>query len=285
MNGPTLPVSAEMKLNNAPSPANARAVGRHTGAPGRRRHRTMSRRKAPITRLRAPSGAVANSTPPASASGTAPKANQPTTGRATSRRLNHTRLPFPMSCATVRIGMASRTPNTATSAGRSTAAPPNPATAASVLARNAAPPSSSHCVTFSPLPPSTAHGRPAFSFPPGDGVRLEPPHFSWADDSYLNPRGRSLFTYDRLHHARRHPRHPGALFPPGHPADPTRHVPNRYAGHQHRRLVPARLHHPIRHRVHGDLPGAARRPHDRVLRRVHDDEHVQLREHPPAGRR
>src|SRR5438552_3901776 len=270
MNGPTLPVSAEMKLNNAPSPANARAVGRHTGAPGRRRHRTMSRRKAPITRLRAPSGAVANSTPPASASGTAPKANHPTTGRATSRRLNHTRLPFPMSCATVRIGIASRTPNTATSAGRSTAAPPNPATAASVLARYAAPPSSSHWVTSSfPQAMEFASNRP----------------LSWADDSYLNPRGRSLFTYDRLHHARRHPRHPGALSHSRRPPDPRRDVPDRYAGHQHRRLVPARLHHPIRHRVHGDLPGAARRPHDRVLRRVHDDEHVQLREHPPAGRR
>src|SRR6185436_15321490 len=98
-----------------------------------------------------------------SANGTAPSANHPTTGSSSSRRLNHTRLPLPTSCATVRIGIASRTPNIATSAGNSTAAPPNPATAASVLARSAAPPSSSHCVT---VPPIAAYCRPCRPLPP-----------------------------------------------------------------------------------------------------------------------
>jgi hypothetical protein len=42
-----------------------------------------------------------------------------------------------MSWATVRIGIASRTPNTNTSIGNRTAAPPNPVTAASIAATKA----------------------------------------------------------------------------------------------------------------------------------------------------
>src|SRR5712691_607383 len=184
MSGPTLPTSAERKLNTAPMATKARTPGRHTGARGTWRHSTTPSRNAPTSRSSARSGAVANSTPPSRASGTAPSANHPTTGTATSRRLNHTRLPLPMSWATVRIGIASRTPNTATSGASSSAAPPNPATAASVLARSAAPPSNSHCAAL-----------PLIIFPPGDGVRLEPPPPppKWADDSYPNRTGRSLF--------------------------------------------------------------------------------------------
>ncbi|HKW41281.1 MAG TPA: DUF190 domain-containing protein [Gemmatimonadales bacterium] len=51
------------------------------------------------------------------------------------------------------------------------------------------------------------------------------------------------------------------------------------------RLVPARLHHPVRHRFDGHFPRAARRVDHRVLRRVHDHEHLQLRGRAAARRR
>src|SRR5512143_1288981 len=136
MSGPTLPINAERKLDAAPIAAKLRRGGRG-GRERVCRQTTIRIRKAPNKRVSAASGARAKRSPPASASGTPPAANQPTTRRSSSRRLNQTRLPFPMSWATVRIGTASRTPNTKTRTGRRTAAPPKPVTAASVDATNA----------------------------------------------------------------------------------------------------------------------------------------------------
>src|SRR5215469_16955374 len=91
-------------------------------------------KKAPRMRVRAVSGAFANRNPPSRANGTAPRENHPTTLQSSSRRLNHSRLPFPTSWATVRIGTASRIPKMDTRTGSRTAAPPNPVTAAKVAA-------------------------------------------------------------------------------------------------------------------------------------------------------
>ena len=75
---------------------------------------------------------------PATAMGTAPRANQPTTLTRISRRLNPTRLRLPMSWASVYAGTASRTPSVATSTGNRMMPPPVPVTAAMVEAMNAA---------------------------------------------------------------------------------------------------------------------------------------------------
>src|SRR5437762_585574 len=93
------------------------------------------------------------------------------------------------------------------------------------------------------------------------------------------------FRHDRLHRRRRHPRHAGALRPAGRLANPRRDLSHGHARDQPGGLVPARFHHAVRHRLHGHLPRAARRPDHRVLRRVYDHEHVQLREHSAAGGR
>src|SRR3989441_9263503 len=61
MSGPTLPTSAERKLNTAPMAAKARTPGRHTGARGTCRHSTTPSKNAPTSRSSARSGAVANS--------------------------------------------------------------------------------------------------------------------------------------------------------------------------------------------------------------------------------
>src|ERR1043166_1538429 len=142
MIGPTLPRSAERKLNTARGGRKRGAAARAAGARKRCEKATTAIKKTPSRRVRNDSGADANSNPPAIAAGTPPSANQPTTFKSTSRRLNATRLKLPSSCATVRIGIASRMPKSTTSGGSSTAAPPKPATAASVDARNAPPPSS-----------------------------------------------------------------------------------------------------------------------------------------------
>jgi hypothetical protein len=96
-----------------------------------------NQQKDPIKRRSTGMGAAANSSPPRIAKGTAPNANQAITPKCSSLRLNHTRLPLPINWATVRMGIASRTPKNATRTGSSTAAPPNPEMAARVAAANA----------------------------------------------------------------------------------------------------------------------------------------------------
>lgn len=91
-----------------------------------------------MTRVSAGSGAVANSSAPAAAAGTAPTAKMPTRRRSTSALLNHTRLPLLASCATVSTATASRVPRTATNTGSSSTPPPNPATADSMAVAKAA---------------------------------------------------------------------------------------------------------------------------------------------------
>ena len=61
--------------------------------------------------------------------------NQPTTRRFYSRWSHHTRLALPISWATVRMGMASHTPNLMTSIRRM-AASPNPVTAVVAVHRS-----------------------------------------------------------------------------------------------------------------------------------------------------
>lgn len=136
MIGPTLPRRAERKLDPAPIPAKAGVGNDRTTRGLNRRHTTISRRNAPSRRVSFVKGADANKYPPSSAIGTPPRANQPTTRQFSSRRLNQTRLPFPKSCAMVRIGTADRIPKNAISTGSSKAAPPNPVTAAKVEAIN-----------------------------------------------------------------------------------------------------------------------------------------------------
>src|SRR5512135_2544346 len=93
----------------------------------------------PRRRVRNGSGAEAKRKPPTSAAGTPVRANQPTTGKSSSLRLNQARLKFPNNWATVRMGIASRTPKAATRSGNKTAAPPKPATAAKTEPTKAAP--------------------------------------------------------------------------------------------------------------------------------------------------
>lgn len=96
-------------------------------------------RNAPSSRLSGPSGACASSSPPPAANGTAPRANQPTSGQCTSRRLSQTREPLLDSWVRVRIGTATRSPNSAVNTGSSRTPPPNPATADSTARANVAP--------------------------------------------------------------------------------------------------------------------------------------------------
>src|ERR1044071_6301940 len=139
MIGPTLPSRAERKLNTAPTIANARSGSRIVLAAPARRQTTTPIGKPPRRRERNDNGAEAKRKPPRSAAGTPVRANQPTTGRSSSLRLNQALLKFPNNCATVRIGIASRTPKAATSSGNRMAAPANPATAANKEPTKAAP--------------------------------------------------------------------------------------------------------------------------------------------------
>jgi hypothetical protein len=75
---------------------------------------------------------------PSTESGTAPRANQPTTGRFSSRRLNHTREPFPTSWTTVRIGTGVANAECPHQDGQQHCRAAKPATAASTLANSAA---------------------------------------------------------------------------------------------------------------------------------------------------
>src|SRR6266704_663013 len=86
-------------------------------------------------------------------------------------------------------------------------------------------------------------------------------------------------TDDRLHRAGRDRGHPGALPVPGLGPGARRGggVPPRHARDQPRGLVRARLPDPLRHGIDGRVARAAGWAHDRLLRGVHDDEHLQLR--------
>jgi hypothetical protein len=102
-----------------------------------RRQTTTAIRNTPSSRVSHTSGARANSSPPATANGTAPAANQPINGHRSSRRLNHTRAPLLANCASVSIGTAIRTPNSAVNTGNSNTPPPKPATADTTANTNA----------------------------------------------------------------------------------------------------------------------------------------------------
>lgn len=145
--GPTLPSNAERKVAPAPIAAKLCRGGRLGLCLRRCLQTTVNRRNRPNSRVRGARGAVAKTYPPIKPRGTAPIVNQPTTAQLSSRRLNHTRDPFPMSWATVKMGIASRMPKKATSAGSSTAAPPKPEMAAIVAATKATIASRTHWKT------------------------------------------------------------------------------------------------------------------------------------------
>ena len=91
MIGPMLPNSAERKLKAAPRIANPRSGTLSALVLPTWRWTTTAIRKIPSRRVRNESGAMAKSSPPMSAAGTPPSANQPTTGSSSSRRLNQLR--------------------------------------------------------------------------------------------------------------------------------------------------------------------------------------------------
>ena len=99
------------------------------------RHRGQQER--PMSRVSASSGAAANRNPRAARPGSRP-ARTSRRSATRSRRLSATRDPLLDQPRDGQIGMASRGPNSATRTGSRMAAPPNPATAATMLAAKAA---------------------------------------------------------------------------------------------------------------------------------------------------